>query len=164
MGVEPKNRGVYPPKWMVKIMEKTLSKWTIWGVFPLFSETSKYIHLAFRVPHLLKGVPCLSPWIAVDRRWIRGEETGRKIDEKTKGIVEEQYSPLGPMKNYPSQLFQLVFFSLKALLGRHIPTVPLLLLGQVGCVRPPNCLCSKLLVEAQLSGCWGWLSCLLRSS
>ncbi len=30
MGVEPKNRGFLPPKWMVKIMEHLL-KWMIWG-------------------------------------------------------------------------------------------------------------------------------------
>ena len=31
--VFPKNRGVYPPKWMMKIMEKTpMNKWMIWGV------------------------------------------------------------------------------------------------------------------------------------
>ena len=36
MGVEPKNRGIFPPKWMVKIMENPMNKWMIWGVFPLF--------------------------------------------------------------------------------------------------------------------------------
>ena len=37
MGVEPKNRGVYPPRWMVKIMEH-LIKMDDLGV-PLFLET-----------------------------------------------------------------------------------------------------------------------------
>ena len=31
-----KNRGVYPPKWMVKIMENLMNKWMIWGVLPPF--------------------------------------------------------------------------------------------------------------------------------
>ena len=31
-----KNRGVYPPKWMVKIMVPTLLKWMIWGKTPYF--------------------------------------------------------------------------------------------------------------------------------
>ena len=35
MGVS-KNRGVYPPKWMVKIMENPMNKWMIWGETPLF--------------------------------------------------------------------------------------------------------------------------------
>ena len=26
-----KNRGIYPPKWMVKIMENPMNKWMIWG-------------------------------------------------------------------------------------------------------------------------------------
>lgn len=34
---------------------------------------------------------------------IQGEETGRKIDEKTKGIVEEQYSPLDLKGVFPSE-------------------------------------------------------------
>ena len=41
---QPKNRGgKTPQKWMVKIMEnlKTLSKWMIWEVFPLFLETPR---------------------------------------------------------------------------------------------------------------------------
>ena len=33
----------------------------------------------------------------------QGEETGRKIDEKTKGIVEEQYSPLDLKGVFPSE-------------------------------------------------------------
>ena len=39
MGVS-KNRGK-PPKWMVKIMEKPIFQWMIWG-YPLFLETPKY--------------------------------------------------------------------------------------------------------------------------
>ena len=40
-GCQPKNRGIYPPKWMVKIIQKTLLKWKIWGVkTPLFLGTS----------------------------------------------------------------------------------------------------------------------------
>ena len=31
-----KNRGILPPKWMVKISWKPLLKWMIWGVFPYF--------------------------------------------------------------------------------------------------------------------------------
>ena len=37
MGVEPKI-GVFPPKWMVKIMEKPMAKWDDFGgKTPLFS-------------------------------------------------------------------------------------------------------------------------------
>ena len=38
MGVEPKI-GVKPPKWMVKIMENPMNKWTIWGGTPIFGNT-----------------------------------------------------------------------------------------------------------------------------
>ncbi len=38
MDVEPKNRGVYPQKWMVKIMEKTYEQMDDLGV-PLILET-----------------------------------------------------------------------------------------------------------------------------
>ena len=39
MGVEPKIGGVYPPKWMVKIMENPMNKWMIWGVnTPIFGN------------------------------------------------------------------------------------------------------------------------------
>ena len=31
-----KNRGMFPPKWMVKIMEKPMNKWDDLGVFPYF--------------------------------------------------------------------------------------------------------------------------------
>ena len=40
--VEPKIGGFYPPKWMVKIMEKPMNKWMIWGVFPLFLVQHPY--------------------------------------------------------------------------------------------------------------------------
>ena len=36
MGVEPRIGGVFPPKWMVKIMEKPMNKWMIWGAHPYF--------------------------------------------------------------------------------------------------------------------------------
>ena len=39
-GVFPKI-GVFPPKWMVKIMENPIYPWMIWGQNTLFSETSK---------------------------------------------------------------------------------------------------------------------------
>ena len=32
IGVEPKNRGILPPKWMVYFMEIPMNKWMIWGV------------------------------------------------------------------------------------------------------------------------------------
>ena len=35
MDVEPKIGGFYPQKWMVKIMEKPMNKWMIWG-YPYF--------------------------------------------------------------------------------------------------------------------------------
>ena len=38
-GCWTKHRGIFPPKWMVKIMENPMNKWMIWGVFPLFLET-----------------------------------------------------------------------------------------------------------------------------
>ncbi len=40
-----KNRGILPPKWMVKIMEHPMNKWMIWGVLPpLFFEGHPHIH------------------------------------------------------------------------------------------------------------------------
>ena len=38
MGGNPKI-GVFPPKWMVKIVENPMNKWMIWG-YHYFSETS----------------------------------------------------------------------------------------------------------------------------
>ncbi len=35
-GCWTKNRGGFPPKWMVKIMENPMIKWMIWVVFPYF--------------------------------------------------------------------------------------------------------------------------------
>ncbi len=89
------NRGG-SPKWMVKIMEKTLSKWTIRGVFPLFSETSKYIHLAFRVPHLLKGLPCKSPWIALPCRGFEVKKREGKLMRKQKASLKNSTVPWYP--------------------------------------------------------------------
>ena len=41
MGVS-KNRGVKPPKWMVKIMEIPMNKWMIWGVFTHYFRKHPY--------------------------------------------------------------------------------------------------------------------------
>ena len=35
VGVDPTNRGVNTPKWMVKIMENPINPWMIWG-YPYF--------------------------------------------------------------------------------------------------------------------------------
>ena len=41
-----KNRGILPPKWMVKIMENPMNKWMILGV-PLFLETPICVLLCY---------------------------------------------------------------------------------------------------------------------
>ena len=38
-GKVSKNRGIYTPKWMVKIMENPINSWMIWGENPPFKET-----------------------------------------------------------------------------------------------------------------------------
>ena len=44
VGWAPKNRGIFPPKWMVKIMENRMNKWMIWEVnTPIFGN----IHVGF---------------------------------------------------------------------------------------------------------------------
>ena len=38
-----KNRGILPPKWMVKIMENPMNKWMIWGETPLYLECHPHV-------------------------------------------------------------------------------------------------------------------------
>ena len=101
MGVS-KNRGI--PKWMVKIMEKTLLKWMIWG-----GKTTIFgnIHLTWVVLHPLiptlgtQGVSLfhLGPGIflkKVPKRWLpigfqllgRNEEFPKKRDA---GVLQQPY-------------------------------------------------------------------------
>ena len=55
------NIGVFPPKWMVKIMENPMNKWMIWGVFPLFLETPRLFSVA---------IICLEKFLKANRTSI----------------------------------------------------------------------------------------------
>ncbi len=55
-GCQPKNRGVYPPKWMVKIREKPIFWWMIWGAHPYFwKHPSLVLLMGFAKPAMLPG-------------------------------------------------------------------------------------------------------------
>ena len=68
-GCQPKNRGSFPPKWMVKIMENPMYKWMIWGEnYPRFSETFRHAsHWAQETPKTPHG---LETWRKRGRRIV----------------------------------------------------------------------------------------------
>ena len=48
MGGTPKNKGVFPPKWMVKIVENPINPWMIWGDFTHYFRKHPYFRLHLR--------------------------------------------------------------------------------------------------------------------
>ena len=114
MGVS-KNRGG-PPKWMVKIMEKPIDPWMIWGENPLFSETSiskftfpmsYYIFLGGSDDHMSSscrnlGVVDGLPWAKPPNPWWKPIFGSRLVPsiwlriQKISGICES--NPLSPSK------------------------------------------------------------------
>ena len=61
-GCQPQNRGVYLPKWMVKIMENPMNKWMIFGGTIIFGNTHVFFPTILSKIHEEFFVSCETSW------------------------------------------------------------------------------------------------------